>query len=206
MSAFPRGREYSGLVLDTLPPRAYNASVITEGCQTQRELIELRREARYWRALHGRAAVREAAWKEKARELEGVVRRQEITIAELAAQVEALKARIVLLNRQVFGRKSEATKVARREGDDGNDGDEGNDVNDGEVGSADASAASSDQRRRRGKQPGTKGYGRRRRTNLPAVEVPHVSVHGLLGRINDDPCLPPRRQDTPASSRSGACA
>lgn len=125
------------------------------------EIIELRQQANYWRAQHQRAVQREAAWRQKAGELERTTREQAAQIRQLSGQIEALKARLALLSRQVFGRKSEKT-------DDSQEG-----SCDGEAEGPSASGASSVPQRQRGKQPGAKGYGRRRRTNLPVVEIFH---------------------------------
>jgi len=130
------------------------------------EIIELRRQANYWQAQHRRAVQREATWTEKAREFERVAREQATQIRELTGQIEALKAKLALLSRQVFGRKSEKTE----------DSPEG--PSEGEAGGESASEASALPGRRRGKQPGAKGYGRRRRMNLPVVEVAHDLPEG----------------------------
>ena len=127
----------------------------------QREYIELRQQAHYWRAQHARAIEREAAWKEKALYLETRNRQQEEQIKELSVQVEALKAKILQLQQQLFGRKSEQTKDADSVGDD---------VSPEASGSPQASGES---QRPRGKQPGAKGHGRRRRTNLPTEKISH---------------------------------
>ena len=127
----------------------------------QREYIELRQQAHYWRAQHARAIEREAAWKEKALYLETRNRQQEEQIKELSVQVEALKAKILQLQQQLFGRKSEQTKDADSVGDD---------VSPEASGSPQASGES---KRPRGKQPGAKGHGRRRHTNLPTEKISH---------------------------------
>jgi len=121
------------------------------------ERIELRQEGNYWRAQHARAVAREAGWKLKALELEKVVRKQEAQIGELNQQIESLKAKVSWFQRQLFGRKSEQRDVDEREAEivDQN-------VSDGLEG-----------RRKRGKQPGSKGYGRKIRVNLPVEEIPH---------------------------------
>jgi len=123
------------------------------------QLLELRQQANYWQAQHRRAVEREAVWREKARQIEQVAREQAALIRELKEQNEALKAKLALLSRQVFGRKSERT-------DDPQQG-----PSDGEANGTSASEVSVVPERRRGKQHGAKGYGRRRRTNLPLVEV-----------------------------------
>lgn len=121
------------------------------------EQIELRQQINYWCSQHRRAVAREAGWKAKALELEKVVRNQEAQITELNQQIEALKAKVAWFQRQLFGRKSEQRNVDEREA-----GISDENVSDGLEG-----------RRKRGKQPGSKGYGRRRRANLPIEETTH---------------------------------
>jgi transposase len=130
--------------------------VIAESCKISSEVLELRQQVGYWQAAHRRAVEREAVLRERIGELEPVVREQAIEIRKLREQVEALKAKIALLSREVFGRSSEASTEEQQERG---------------VGAGSQAAVSPG--RKRGKQPGAKGYGRRRRTNLPTVEVVH---------------------------------
>lgn len=125
------------------------------------EEIRLRQQAHFWRAQHSRAVERERVWREKALRLEQVSRERERTLAERKAQVEALTAKVAFLQRQVFGQKSEETKKVSSGPREGKGG-----------GSA-SSDASSGGGRKRGKQPGAKGHGRKRHENLPSQEVPH---------------------------------
>jgi len=135
--------------------------MLVEDVETRRTEIALRQEAQYWRALHARAVEREAAWKERAEQLERIVRDQAAQIAGLTRENEALKARVVWLEQQVFGRKSEQTQDFTPEAHDG----------DGNVPAG--PEASPEKRRKRGKQLGAKGYGRKRRHHLPTEEVVH---------------------------------
>ncbi|MHC4406939.1 MAG: IS66 family transposase [Planctomycetota bacterium] len=137
----------------------------TEAAVAQESLIELRQQAHYGRALHARAVEREAVWRKKAAELERVVRQQQAKITELTRQLEAARARIAWLAQQVFGRKSEQTRDR-----DTADGDAL--IPDDQDQGPDTSEPSGD-RRPRGKQPGTKGHGRKRRDHLPTEEVVH---------------------------------
>ena len=134
----------------------------TEAADTRGSVIELRQQAHYWRAQHARATEREAVWKDKAVRLERVVREQSARIAELTQQLETDRARVAWLEQQVFGRKSEQTR------------DEDPAVPEGEGQVPEAPQASVEERRRRGQQPGTKGYGRKRRDHLPTEEVVHA--------------------------------
>lgn len=129
-------------------------------------VVELRQQAHYWQAQHARAVQREAAARAEVQRLQQIVRDQRIQIAELTQQLEALKAKVAWLKQQVFGRKSEQTQ---------GDVDQVNGAGAGAE-TADGSAAPqslSPPPRRRGKQPGTKGYGRKHRTELPTEEVVH---------------------------------
>jgi len=129
--------------------------------------IELRQQAHYWRAQHARATEREAAFKDKAQRLEQVVRRQQAQIAELTHKLEEALARIAWLEGQVFGRKSEQCPKPDPYAHDSIPAlDHNADV-------VDEPESCKEPRRKRGKQPGTKGYGRKRREDLPAEAVVH---------------------------------
>lgn len=148
-------------VLDTPPCALYNKSMSRKSARGKLELVELRHQAHYWRAMHARTLKREAAWKEKAERLEQVVGEQGAQIRELIQQVEALKAKVIHLQQQVFGRKSEQRKTPLEES------------NPGEQQIADSPDTPAQTQAKRGKQPGTKGYGRKCHENLPVKEIPH---------------------------------
>lgn len=135
--------------------------MIVEDIEVRNELIRLKSQAHFWRAQHERAVKREAAWKEKAHELEGISRRQSVQIKEQAAQLEALTAKVVWLQEQVFGRKSEQSKGA------------GDAADKGKQGSVESSEPSSETGRNRGQQPGAEGHGRRNHDELPAEIIAH---------------------------------
>lgn len=139
--------------------------MLVEGAEVCSLEIELRQQAHYWRALHTRAVEREAAWKDKAQRLEQVVRQQQAQIAELTHKLEEALARVAWLEEQVFGRKAEQ---CLKPGEP-----ERTPALDGNADGADGPEPGHEPRRKRGKQPGAKGYGRRRRCNLPAEEVVH---------------------------------
>lgn len=130
--------------------------MIAESYGISSEVLELRQQAGYWQAAHRRAIEREAAQGERIGELEAVVREQAFEIRKLREQVETLKAKNALLSREVFGRSSEASAEEPQEPD--------------VSGKAQEVVSPA---RKRGKQPGAKGYGRRLRANLPTVEVIH---------------------------------
>ena len=125
------------------------------------EIIELKYQAHYWRAQHERAIKREAIWQKKARELEKTAQHQSAQIKEQAAQIEALKAKLVWLQEQVFGRQSEKSKDGQEKADEENQED------------ANGSPPASDTGRNRGQQPGSKGHGRINHDELPAQIIPH---------------------------------
>ncbi|MCL0079241.1 IS66 family transposase [Dehalococcoidia bacterium] len=139
----------------------YNENMATEISEISSTLAELRWQINYWRAQHTRAVERETVWKEKAQQLQQLVLQQKVQITELNQQIEALKAKVAWLQQQMFGRKSEQTKDLVTEN------------HDGDQEASDASEAISESGKNRGKQPGSKGYGRKRCTELPTEEIPH---------------------------------
>ena len=141
--------------------------MLVQDAEVRSREIELRQQAHYWRALHARATEREEAFKDKAQCLEHVVRRQQAQITELTHKLEEALARIAWLEGQVFGRKSEQCPKPEP-----NQHDSISAVDD-HADAADAPEPGGEPRRKRGKQPGAKGYGRRRRGNLPSEEVVH---------------------------------
>ena len=172
--------------LDTHGVVAYHRgmSMVTDDIE-RLEVIDLRQQAHYWRALHARAVQREAALKAEVQQLEATIgelhaqlaqfhqqqAQQEKQIREKDQQIEALKAKVVELARQVFGRGTEKTS-------DGTSADHAPAQDPTEAGSGDACsdekpAPASAKRRRRGQQPGTGGHGRKRHVNLPQVEQVH---------------------------------
>ncbi len=134
--------------------------MLVEDAQPRSLVIELRQQANYWRAQQARAIQRQAAAPAEVQQLKQVVGDQQTQIAELTQQLEALQAKVAGLQQQVFGRKSEqALEVA--------------DQPCGKENAPGASDSSAPQRRKRGKQRGAKGYGRKRRDDLPTEEVVH---------------------------------
>jgi transposase len=121
------------------------------------EQIDLRRQAHYWRTQHACIVAREIALKAKVQELERTLCDRDITIKEIRQQIEAMKAKLIWLNQQVFGRKTEANRSETH--------DESDNVSD--------IRGCPDEKRHRGQQEGAKGHGRKRRKNLPIVEELH---------------------------------
>jgi transposase len=141
--------------------------MLVEDAEVRSLEIELRQQAHYWRAQHARATEREGAWKDKAERLEKLVRRQQARIADLIRELEAAKARITWLEQQVFGRKSEQCPKP-------DPGPHDSPVAfDDKAEALDEPEARNEPRRKRGKQPGAKGYGRKRRHDLPGEDVVH---------------------------------
>jgi transposase len=98
-------------------------------CDQCIDLNTLRCEVGYWRVMHGRAKEREEA---------------------LRLEIEALKAKVLLRERQLFGRKSERGAKGKRDGGKPNE---------------------KDKNGRRGQKEGSTGHGRRRHDNLPVENV-----------------------------------
>lgn len=127
----------------------------------QIEQIDLRQQVHYWRTQHARIAEREIIWKKKFRELTETIRQRDAVITQLTQQIEALKAQLICLKQQVFGRKTEQTENTSFDKQD--------------IGShiSNSGTDSPDKKGHRGQQEKTKGHGRKRRTNLPFVQQTH---------------------------------
>jgi len=80
---------------------------VTEAHNT---IIDLRQKANFWKTQHSRAINREESWKKRALTAEKNVSTQTVQLVEKYQQIEALKVRIVWLQRQVFGRKTDQIK------------------------------------------------------------------------------------------------
>jgi len=125
----------------------------------EQELVETRRQSHYWRVQHGRVCERERVLKERFRDLETKLRDCEKKLRSSQGVIAALKTKLKQLASMLFGRKSEKSRPEKNKKPSG-----GNDEkNDGE----------GSEKRRRGKQRGAKGYGRRRREELPTETVHH---------------------------------
>lgn len=147
---------------------SYNKGMNTKPVMTKAVAIGLRHQANYWQAQHGRAVEREATLKQRVQELEESVSRLENRIAEQGheiaglktqiaeqnQQIEALKAKLALLQQQVFGKKSEKCKKTPP----------ATPAKPGTIGLA-------VEKRKRGKQRGTKGYGRKCHQELATEEI-----------------------------------
>ena len=120
------------------------------------ELIQLRMDAKSYKSHFERASRREAIWRDKAERFERRYKSYRKRIKELIQQLRALKAKVACLQQQVFGRKSEQSQT-----------EEDSNKNVAESNLVDVKQ----DKRKRGKQPGSKGYGRRERCELPAEEI-----------------------------------
>jgi len=132
--------------------------MITKGPETHNTIIDLRQKANFWKTQHSRAIKREESWKKRALEAEKNVSKQTVQLVEKYQQIEALKARLVWLQQQLFGRKTEKGKKPDR---NSRTGDKKSPKYPGSKG----------KQRNRGKQPGAKGYGRKLHPELPTKEV-----------------------------------
>ena len=108
------------------------------------ELVDLRKQAHYWRAQHGRSCERERALQQKLEERDARIREHERKETFNTRLIAALKAKIKQLASMLFGRKSEKSEPEEKpSGQDGKKED-----------------GKGSRRRRRGKQRGARGYGR----------------------------------------------
>lgn len=149
--------------------------------QTQEAWIKLRQQAEYWKAQHGRAVLREAALREKSLHFEQINRNQSERIKELTQKVAELSVTVSLLQKQLFGRKTEKR-----------------DKVDNTLSSKQQSLDTSQAKRSRGKQIGTNGYGRKLHPNLPTIEILHdIPEEEKQCRICGRPYRPfPRTEDS----------
>lgn len=127
-----------------------------------RERRELKTQVGYWKGMHRWALSREEKLKEKIARLEGVIHQQEMTIKEKEGQIEALKAKIVWFQNKVFGRSSEKGFARAPSSPEDREEFEGR-----------AKCSTSINKRKRGKQAGAKGFGRKFYEGLLTEEVFH---------------------------------
>jgi len=118
-------------------------------------LVELRQQANYWKAQHGRAVGREGAWKGKSSELVKVIRELKAENAQLNEELTKERAKNSWLQQQLFGRSSERKRSVPGVGQD-----------------------DSPKRRKRGKKRGGKGHGRKLHSDLPTEEILHDLAEG----------------------------
>jgi transposase len=109
--------------------------------QLEREVEKRKEEARVWKARYFKE-------QERSRKLEGQLSLALNEIKELKEVVQKQRTRIIELEKIVYGRKTEVTKVQPTE-------------------------AEQPEKRSRGRQNGAKGYGRKKRTNLETEDRVH---------------------------------
>ena len=112
-------------LLNTQPLLVYSGNMSSTVIEVDYiEQVQLHHQANYWRAQHARAIKRETLWKAKVQELEMILRQRDTVITELRQQIvqkdgtiakrdqqiEALKAKLIWLQQQLFGRKTEQTE------------------------------------------------------------------------------------------------
>ena len=125
-------------------------------------LIQLRQRANFWQAQHARAIQREEALEKRLQQAEKELHTLQANLKEKDEQIEALKAKLAYFQQQLFGRKSEQTESQNNSEDDLHQS------------ITDTSPEEENgQKRKRGQQPGAKGHGRQRRTDLPSETVIH---------------------------------
>ena len=146
--------------------------------ETKEDWIQLRWEAHYYKTQHKRSLEREKVLKAKVRELESTIDRQEIQIKELIAgfqktiaeqnnkidkltkRVEELTAQNIWLKQRLFGRQSEQGA--------------GSSLDNFNIEDVDVAAVALPQTKRpRGQQAGSVGHGRKKREDIPSVEIIH---------------------------------
>ncbi len=132
-----------------------------EALEPADKLRALNCDVAYYKAMHARAVERETVLKQRVCELEERCVRRGVRIKELLEVNEKLQARVAWLEQQLFGRKSEQTK-----GGAGESTEESPDT-------SKACVAEGEESKRRGKQRGAKGYGRKRHEHLPTEEILH---------------------------------
>lgn len=143
--------------------------MLVKDTEIRNEMIRLKNRANFWRAQHKRAADREAILKKSERELKNTVRLQKVKIEENASQIEALKAKLVWLQEQLFGSKTERGKETKDKAKKENPAR----PEDANGSSSEESNGSSRKSGKRGQKPGSTGHGRRNHDELPAQIVEH---------------------------------
>jgi len=132
--------------------------------ETINQLIDLRRQSRFWKAQHHRATQREDACKEKICQLTKTLQEQDSLNEQLIKEKESQAARISWLEQQLFGRKSEKSKSTNRSSSSSKQ-------NSSSSTGSGSFESPQPEPRKRGKKKGTKGYGRKRREELCYEEI-----------------------------------
>jgi transposase len=143
----------------------YGDDMLIHSDKITNQLIDLRRQANFWHAQHGRVVERERALKEELSQLKRTLRDQYTVNEQLTKDNERQTARITWLEQQLFGRKSEKTKQRKipRNASQGSSSKTPSSTNPLET--------TPKEPRKRGKQNGDKGYGRKLREQLQFEEI-----------------------------------
>jgi len=140
--------------------------MLIQAVEIKNQLIDLRRQSLFWKAQHHRAVQREEVFKEEVYQLKRTLKEQYALNEQLIKDQESQAARIAWLEQQLFGRKSEKGKPSNPSSRNVNYGSSSNTES-----CKNSSESSQDKRRKRGKQEGAKGHGRKRRDELPYEEI-----------------------------------
>jgi transposase len=135
------------------------------------------RATHYYQAMHARALQREQHWKAKALAYEKTIAALWTVIGGYVQEVEALKGQLAWLNKQLFGRKSEARSAHRLADVAEPAGQSSATAGLGEAGGPGPEAGRAEPEtpgpRPRGQQRGSKGPQRQRRLDLPERIIEH---------------------------------
>jgi len=121
-----------------------------------------RQAAHYYQAMHARAAQREQEWKQKALAGEQIIKQLLVLLIYCVQQIQGLTRQVAWLNKQQFGTKSESTRSTATPPASTS-------------GAETPEQPTTQEKRKRGQQPGAKGPKRRRRQNL-SVELVHHTI------------------------------
>ena len=124
-----------------------------------------------WQVYGTAARLQIITLEQRIAQLEAELSEKSILCNELNQQIDALKYQLVWMAQQIFGKKSEASKTDSDLADKADDESSNDEPADDEQ--QDDPTTDANPQKRRGKQKGAKGYGRRLRTDLPLEEVFH---------------------------------
>ena len=140
--------------------------MIAQTDKSNNQSIDLRRQARFWKAQHHRAVQREKRLKEEISQLKKALRDASITNEQLIKDNEGQTARISWLEQQLFGQKSEKSKRQKSPPSNASGGSSSNSLS-----STNPKNSAPKEPRKKGKKDGDKGYGRKLRKELPFEEI-----------------------------------
>lgn len=126
----------------------------------QKQYLEMLQQLGYWKNLHERAKRKAEFQQKEAEHFEKIAGEQKKEIEKKEKLIEALVHKLAFLQKQLFGRKTEQADKADK-----------SDLNKNDQTTTDS--PEEEKKRKRGKQKGTEGYGRKIRENLPVKEIHH---------------------------------